>query len=180
MPFFGDNTIRGPSGHTLNIGGLNFEWALRASPATNGTVYQITVYGAGQSGTNANLYTDIYSDDGAGTAPVNLLATTVTPFLVTTDMAPQWMSMPVTLSITAGTTYWLGMRLTNVGGISGMTIYDAALAGSLIRTFDQQTDPASNFHSSFTDESMSIYADYAQAAGDDPAMHLLGMSAGRW
>ena len=27
---------------------------------------------------------------------------------------------------------------------------------------------------------MSIYADYAQAAGDDPAMHLLGMSAGRW
>jgi hypothetical protein len=177
MAFFGDNTILGTQ-NTLNRLPGDFSWALRASPTQSGSVYQMSAYGSGQVGTNANLILEIYSDDGSGTAPVNRLAAS-SPFLVTTSMAAQWMTVPISLAVTAGTTYWLNMWLQNAGGASGMNLFNGAFTGPRVMNFDQNTNPAVDVLLYSNNWSLSIYADYSlPAAGNDPPMGMHGRGAG--
>jgi len=173
MSQFGTTTILG-STFTLNRGGP--QWSARYRPTTSGHVYQVTQYIQGQVGTNANLTIDIYADDGTTTQPGVLLATSAN-FLVTTSLAAQWVSMPISLNVTTNTAYWLCPRCQNAGA-SGITIFAAVIGVGRVGTFTQQSNPCSGWSLVADPFGVSIYADYVEVEGDNPPVGVIGRGAG--
>ena len=159
MPFFGTNTVL-TSTFTLNRGGP--QWSARYSPATSGAVYQISMWIAGQVGTNALFTMDIYADNGATTQPGVVLASSADT-LITTSMAAQWITAAISLDVTGGTLYHLCPRLQNAGA-SGVTIYGDVIAVGRAGTFTQQSSPATGWGLVADPYGVSIYADYTLSA----------------
>lgn len=166
-PLFGYDH-QGASADTWNSAALNWVKSAAgdtapATPASNGTLTKLSLYGKINSGSPI-FQPAIYSDTGS---PTTRLASSESGALFGSSNA--WIDSSLSYgSIVAGTQYWLGYK-TNVGVLSIQ--FDTASGGNLRRIDGPMTWPDPAGSAGGDSERVSIYATYTAAgSGVNPAI----------
>jgi hypothetical protein len=148
--FFGNNVSGGTSQTTVasTVRGSKF------TCADNATATAITIWANG-NGASANIRTAIYSDTAG--VPDAKLATSTAAVNISTTAA--WQAFSITLSLVAGTAYWL-MCFGDAGWVfyyaAGSANQAVSHTGETYPTWPANT-PANN---AFSARAMAFYVDY--------------------
>jgi len=154
----GYTSIGGSSASTANYIGSKF------TASETGTVSSIVAYTAAAAGT-VNIDVAIYSDSSG--YPATKLATGTSTVSVNTT--PQWVTVPITYTITAGQTYWIYFWASGSRSVywdAGSTNQYESNGG----TFN--TWPATESGGTFFDRKLSIYANYTTDASTTTTLNV--------
>lgn len=168
MADFGYNTI-GTAGNDNPAD--NWIWIKATStPASNGTLDSITVRAASKAALQASICLALYTDSAG--APGSLVQANETPITGSDPIGTfSWRTQTgFSASITSGTQYWFGIRVSNFDGNHDIDVkYDtngSATEGYFKNNAALAVFPASvSGATSFANERWSIYGTYTASGG---------------